>query len=181
MMNALFWLISFPHIICFIYYRRIIPEINEDLQSFAGDVSVSTFVLQLKKKEYRNVFYYRLPFVVRHLLNFILHRERTCYIHTKNIGGGLRVEHGFSSIIVAERIGKNFCFNQNVTVGWGKKGKPIIGDNVRIYTGTVVVGVINIGNNVTISANSLVTEYIPDNSFVIGNPCVILKKYMKYE
>lgn len=66
MMKVLLYVICFPHIICFIYYRRIIPEINEDLQSFAGDVSVSTFVLQLKKKEYRNAFYYRLPFVVRH-------------------------------------------------------------------------------------------------------------------
>lgn len=177
MMNALFWFISFPHIICFIYYRRIIPEINEDLQSFSGDVSVSTFVLQLKKKEYRNIFYYRLPFAVRHFLNLFLRRERTCYIHTKNIGGGLRVEHGFSSIIVAERIGKNFCFNQNVTVGWGKKGKPVIVDNVRIYTGAVIAGAIKIGNNVTISANSLVTEDIPENSFVKGNPCIIYKKY----
>lgn len=177
MMNALFWFISLPHIICFIYYSRIIPEINEDLQSFAGDTSLKDFVFQLRKREYRNVFYYRLPFVVRHLLNFILHRERTCYIHTKNIGGGLRVEHGFSSIIVAERIGKNFCFNQNVTVGWGKKGKPVIGENVRIYTGAVVAGAIKIGNNVTISANSLVTEDIPEDSFVKGNPCIIYKKY----
>ena len=176
MMNALFWLISFPHIICFIYYRRIIPEINEDLQSFAGDTSLKDFVFQLRKREYRNVFYYRLPFTVRHFLNLFLRRERTCYIHTKNIGGGLRVEHGFSSIIVAERIGKNFCFNQNVTVGWGKKGKPIIGDNVRIYTGAVVAGAINIGNNVTISANSLVTVDIPNNSFVKGNPCMIYQK-----
>lgn len=176
MMKVLLYVICFPHIICFIYYRRIIPEINEDLQSFAGDVSVSTFVLQLKKKEYRNVFYYRLPFIVRHFLNIFLRRERTCYIHTKNIGGGLRVEHGFSSIIVAERIGKNFCFNQNVTVGWGKKGKPIIGDNVRIYTGAVVAGAIRIGNKVTISANSLVTTDIPDNSFVKGNPCMIYEK-----
>lgn len=176
MMNALFWLISFPHIICFIYYSRIIPEINEDLQSFAGDASLKDFVFQLRKREYRNVFYYRLPFIVRHFLNIFLRRERTCYIHTKNIGGGLRVEHGFSSIIVAERIGRNFCFNQNVTVGWGKKGKPIIGDNVRIYTGAVVAGAIKIGNNVTISANSLVTEDIPDNSFVKGNTCVVYSK-----
>lgn len=176
MMKVLLYVICFPHIICFIYYRRIIPEINEDLQSFAGDVSVSTFVLQLKKKEYRNVFYYRLPFIVRHFLNIFLRRERTCYIHTKNIGGGLRVEHGFSSIIVAERIGRNFCFNQNVTVGWGKKGKPIIGDNVRIYTGAVVAGAIKIGNNVTISANSLVTMDIPDDSFVKGNTCVVYSK-----
>ncbi len=55
-------------------------------------------------------------------------------------------------------------------------GKPVIGDNVRIYTGAVVAGAIRIGNNVTISANSLVTTDIPDNSFVKENPCMIYEK-----
>ena len=54
--------------------------------------------------------------------------------------------------------------------------KPVIGDNVRIYTGAVVAGRIRIGNNVTIAANSLVREDVPDNSLVYGNPCVIKRK-----
>lgn len=86
MTNILMHLVCLPHIVCFVYYSRTIPEINEDLGSFAGDATIGNFVLQLKKKEYRNVFYYRLPFVVRHILNFFLRRERTCYIHTGNIG-----------------------------------------------------------------------------------------------
>ena len=91
MTNILMYLMCLPHIIvCFVYYRRAIPEINEELSSFAGDATITNFVLQLKKKEYRNVFYYRLPFVVRHLLNVFLRRERTCYIHTRNIGGRLK-------------------------------------------------------------------------------------------
>lgn len=86
------------------------------------------------------------------------------------------MQHGFASLIVAESIGRNFCFNQNVTVGFGKGGKPVIGDNVRIYTGAVVAGRIRIGNNVTIAANSLVREDVPGNSLVYGNPCIIKSK-----
>ena len=87
--------------------------------------------------------------------------------------GGGRIVHGFSSIVVAESIGRNFEFYQNVTVGWGKTGKPIIGDNVQIYAGAVVAGKITIGNNVRIAANSFVRCDVPDNSLVYGNPAVI--------
>lgn len=177
-MNILFSLYLLPHILVFLWYRNRRKVIIEDLSVFtiSGGASVKDFITSMKSKDYRNVFYYRIPFFWRHLLNVLLPRERTCWIHTANIGGGLKVQHGFSSLIVAESIGRNFCFNQNVTVGFGKGGKPIIGDNVRIYTGAVVAGKIHIGNNVTIAANSLVRQDIPDNSLVYGNPCVIKRK-----
>ena len=176
-MKFIYFLFSIPHILCFIIYRNIIPDIKSDLIRFSGQkAQTKDFIIQMRKKEYRNVFYYRLPFILRHILNLILRREQSCLLHTNSIGEGLFIQHGFSSIIVAQKIGKNFGFNQNVTVGWSKKGKPIIGDNVRIYTGAVVAGNIKIGNNVTISANSVVTIDVPDNSFVIGNPCTIYKK-----
>lgn len=57
--------------------------------------------------------------------------------------------------------------HQNVTVGWGKEGKPTIGDNVRIYTGSVVAGKIKIGNNVRIAANTVVRHDVPDECFGI--------------
>lgn len=78
------------------------------------------------------------------------------------------MQHGFASLIVAESIGRNFCFNQNVTVGFGKGGKPVIGDNVRIYTGAVVAGRIRIGNNVTIAANSLVRKMFQTTVWFMG-------------
>lgn len=175
----MYYIISIPHILCFIIFRNLKDEISFDLKRFSGGSSIGNFFAQIRKKEYRNVFYYRLPFVIRHILNVILPKEKSCFIHTKNIDKGLFVQHGFSSIIVAEKIGYNFGFNQNVTVGWGKNGKPTIGNNVRIYTGAVIAGNIKIGNNVTISANTVVTIDIPDNSFVIGNPCIIYKKNKK--
>ena len=90
------------------------------------------------------------------------------------IGGGLVIHHGWSSVINAEKVGNAFQFYQNVTVGIGRGGKPIIGDNVIIYTGAVVVGNIHIGNNVRIAANSVVRKNVPSNSLVYGNPSVIV-------
>lgn len=39
-----------------------------------------------------------------------------------------------------------------------------------------VIGNINIGNNVTIGAGSVVIKSIPDNCVVVGNPARIVKK-----
>lgn len=173
-MRFLFYFLALPHIVCYLLLRSHIPEIDSDLISFSGGVKgVKPFVKQIVKKEYRNVFYLRIPFLLRHFLNFILPRERNLYLHTLGIGRGLHVVHGFSTIVVAERIGKNFTVYQNFTVGWEKTGKPIIGDNVTIYAGAVVSGGIKIGNNVRVCANAHVRQDVPDNSIVYGNPCVI--------
>ena len=83
------------------------------------------------------------------------------------------VHHGWGTIVLADSIGDNLDVYQNVTVGYGREGKPAIGNNVKIYSGAVVVGKIRIGNNVRIAANSVVRHDIPDNSLVYGNPCVI--------
>lgn len=91
-MKTFYYIAGFPHIISFIIYRNIIPEIKEDLKHYTqGNANIKNFVSLLAKKEYRTVFYYRLPFWLRHILNLILRRERSCYIHTSNIGGGLYV------------------------------------------------------------------------------------------
>lgn len=176
-MNTLYYIIGILHIICFMIYRHIIPEINQDLQRYAkGKKHIKDFASCLSKKEYRSVFYYRLPFLLRNILNLILRKQSNCYIHTKNIGSGLYIQHGFSTIIVAQKIGKNPYVHQNVTIGWDKNGKPTIGDNVSIFPGAVIAGKIKIGNNVRIAANTVVRHDIPDNCLVYGNPCIIRKE-----
>lgn len=93
-------------------------------------------------------------------------RANDLYIKTPEIGGGLFIQHGYSTFILATSIGKNFVVNQNVTIGVGRHGKPIIGDNVAIRTGAVVVGKIQVGDNVRIGANCVVAEDIPANTSV---------------
>ena len=75
-------------------------------------------------------------------------------------------------------IGKNCNISHQVTLGASncgqKKGVPTIGDNVFIGPGAKMFGNINIGNNVAIGANCVVTKDIPENGIVIGVPGEII-------
>ncbi|MCE8888841.1 serine acetyltransferase [Parabacteroides merdae] len=51
----------------------------------------------------------------------------------------------------------------------------MIGNNVYIAKGSIVMGGITIGNNVTIGANAVVTKPVPDNAIVAGVPAKILR------
>ena len=143
-----------------------------------GDFASFVHLMQ-NYPEYRYVFYFRNQAGLRFVFNILLPKLKTTRISTKCVMGGVFLCHGFSSIIVAESIGKNFVYFQNVTVGYNHGGRPTIGDNVEIYAGAVVAGPIKIGNNVKIGANSVVLCDVPDNSVVYGNPCIIKKKDAK--
>ena len=93
-----------------------------------------------------------------------------------DIGEGFRVYHSVGIVIGHEVvIGKNCEVFQNVTIGSNRKKKngrfmPIIGDNVQIGSGAVVVGSITIGDNSRIGANSYVDKDVPSNTLVAGVP-----------
>lgn len=97
------------------------------------------------------------------------------------IGKGLFIAH-FGTIIVnpAVSIGSNVNIAPNVVIGklhrGEKKGTPKIGDRVWIGAGSVIIGNINIGEDVIIAPNSYVNCDVPPHSIVIGNPGVIHHK-----
>lgn len=95
------------------------------------------------------------------------------------IGGGMRVYHGNSTIVFAKSIGKNFTVYQNVTLGRGKEidgnDIPIIGDDVIIYTGAIVVGGVHIGDRVKIGAGAVVVKDVPSDTTVVGGSVRFLK------
>ena len=62
------------------------------------------------------------------------------------------------------------------TLGLGKEGVPIIGNNIYIGAGAKVLVAIIIGNNVKIGANAVVLEDIPDDAMVVGIPARIVRK-----
>ena len=53
---------------------------------------------------------------------------------------------------------------------------PIIGNNVSIGSGAVVVGPITIGDNVIIGANSYVDKDVPSNVVVAGSPAKVIRQ-----
>lgn len=96
-------------------------------------------------------------------------RAEALFFMCDDIGGGFFIQHGHSTRLFARRIGKNFHVNQNVTIGAGRtSGRPLIGDNVSIRTGAVVVGPITIGDGAHIGANAVVNFDVPAGAHVVA-------------
>ncbi len=56
-MNIIYWILGLPHIICYMIYRHIIKEIDEDLATYtSGRVGVNALIFALRRKEYRKPF-----------------------------------------------------------------------------------------------------------------------------
>ncbi len=95
------------------------------------------------------------------------------------IGAGLNLGH-WGTVVVNPKciIGKNCNIAHGVTLGQTNRGKlqgfPILKDDVWVGTNAVIVGGITIGTNVLIAPNSYVTQDVPDNSIVTGNPMKII-------
>ena len=96
-----------------------------------------------------------------------------------NIGPGLYIGHTGSIRINYDVIaGKNLNIGLGVIIGhagFGRKGVPVLGDNVFVGTGAKVLGNIKIGNNVRIGANAFVVKDVPDNATAVGVPARIIK------
>ena len=97
------------------------------------------------------------------------------------IGSGLYIGHFGNIVIHGDTIiGNNCNISQGITIGVSNYGKnigiPLIGNNVFIGPGACVFGKINIGDNVTIGANAVVTESIPDRVTVLSPKAVTIEK-----
>jgi serine O-acetyltransferase len=94
---------------------------------------------------------------------------------------GLKLPHPVG-IVIGEGvvIGKNVKLFQNVTLGGARIGDaknmnyPILGDNVVIFAGAVIVGNIRIGDDSIIGANAVILKDVPDGATCVGVPGRIL-------
>lgn len=177
MKKWIYAIMGVPHVLVYLLYRNKDRRIDMDLATYnGGKVGVGAFIKTLSQNEYRNVFYFRIPWAWRIFLNLFLRRVPDCKLQCANCGGAVNVHHGWGTIVLADKIGENFSVYQNVTVGYGKDGKPTIGNHVSIYSGAVVFGKIKIGDHVRIAANTVVRTDVPDHSLVYGNPAVIVSQ-----
>ncbi|MFW5847756.1 MAG: serine acetyltransferase [bacterium] len=137
------------------------------------------FWLFIFLKEYRSVFYKRIGKLSQYL-SWYAPGEKTLFLvmPSENYGEGLVIQHGHSSRIGPEITGKNCKIWHNVTIGRAKANgpRPVLGDNVSVCTGAIVLGAVTIGNNVVVAAGAVVTKNVPDNCVVAGNPAYIIKQ-----
>lgn len=165
-----------------ILYKKSVEreKIDEDLEAFGG----TSFLKTMGSNQcFRSVFYARCQDASPTLTKFskiFCRQKRDLQIESREgIGGGMNVYHGDSTIVYAKSIGKNFTVYQQVTIGRGKNingnDSPIIGDNVTVYAGAIIVGGINVGNHAKIGAGAVVVKDVPDYATVVSAPIRIIE------
>src|ERR1043166_7201670 len=129
----------------------------------------------------RWVYSIKIP-VIRQLMIFIYLVVNTIclaitgiHVHRESdIGPGLVIHNSNCIFILATRIGHSCTVNQGVSVASIRgTGWPTIGNNVYLGAGCKVMGGVTVGDNVVVSANSLVIADVPSNCTVLGVPARI--------
>jgi serine O-acetyltransferase len=104
-----------------------------------------------------------------------------CLPSTATLGPGLHIPHAGTIVLHARTVlGRDCCLTQGVTIGISgtgeRRGVPRLGDRVYVGANAVVVGPIQVGNDVVIGANSLVNRDVPDHATVVGVPAVVVNR-----
>lgn len=96
------------------------------------------------------------------------------------IGGGFYIGHiGGVHINPGAVLGRNCDLAHRITIGasaMGRQGVPVLGDDVYIGTGAVLVGKIKVGDGAKIAANTLVMSNVPAGATVMGVPGRIIMR-----
>ena len=92
-----------------------------------------------------------------------------CHLGLRSeIGAGLLLPHPVGIVIGdGVTVGRNVIIYQSVTLGAASHSRaqyPVVGSNVVIYPGSVVVGQVHVGDGATIGANSFVKSDEPAGS-----------------
>jgi serine O-acetyltransferase len=97
------------------------------------------------------------------------------------IGRGVDFEEGFVlmhpvGVVINGGVagGRNVVLESGVVLGAARNGFPVevpeLGSDIFIGSGAKVIGKVVIGDNVTIGANAVVVDDVPDGSVVVGIP-----------
>ena len=96
--------------------------------------------------------------------------------YSAKLGQGVDLVHGGLGCVIHDEaiIGENTRIFQNVTIAGGPDGGvPIIGKNVYIGSGAVILGGVTIGDGAKIGANAVVLKDVPIGATAVGVPAVI--------
>ncbi len=123
-------------------------------------------------------FYLRLAFLIavyNYLKSYMQEHFNTRLSSFADVGQGLVVSGNSSLRITAlVRIGKKVLIGPNSSIlahcGW-----PVIGDNVTLWTNSIVVGNVKVGDHAIIGANAVVTKDIPAYATAVGIPAKVIK------
>lgn len=129
--------------------------------------------------EFRNLVHFRLraaPAVARVVLRILYRPMPTLVLEADSIGPGLFIQHGQGTIVTATSIGSRCWINQLVTIGHDAKGRPTLGDDVRVGVGAVVLGPITLHDGCTVGANATVVRDVESGDTVVAPMATSLRR-----
>ena len=113
------------------------------------------------------------------ILEMKLMRRYGIFIGKKcTIGLGFRIWHPHGIIINNVEIGENFNVLQNCTIGDKALGEfkiPRIGNNVTMYANSMVIGAVNVEDNVVLAANACLLHDTEGSGVYVGIPAKIMR------
>lgn len=153
------------------------------ITSFQGGLFSSLNWFLTDDKAFRNLLQHRLKNPTRSLncwMHYFIARVLwkpldSLYINTINIGGGLYIQHGFSTIISAKSIGENCRIFQQVTIGYRGEENPVLEDYASVTCGAKVLGGVTLHKNSIVAAGAVVLKDVPENAIVGGVPAKVIK------
>lgn len=95
---------------------------------------------------------------------------------TIDFGHGFLVSIGNNVTLTGVKVLSHDASTQ-IPLGVSKVGRVIIGNDVFVGQGAIILPNTHIGNRVVIGAGAVVSRDIPDNSIAIGNPIQIVGTY----
>lgn len=128
--------------------------------------------------EFRSLFLFRLG-RWSHLLKWLMLKRQSHLgfdVPRHKLGGGLFIQHGYCTDLSARSIGEHCWINQRVTIGYKGNDCPVIGNNVRIGVGAVILGNVTVGDNACIGANAIVVHDVPAGCTVCSPAATIIKR-----
>ena len=93
-----------------------------------------------------------------------------------DFGHGFLISIGNNVTLTGVRVLAHDASTQ-IPLGVSKVGRVVIGDNVFVGQGAIILPNTHIGNRVVIGAGAVVSKDIPDNSIAVGNPIQIVGTY----
>lgn len=110
-----------------------------------------------------------------YLLNKMLHSVDL--YHQVEMPKFFLMGHPVGSVMGRAKYGNYFTFQNGCTVGMNKNVYPKIGNNVRMFANSMIIGDCEIGDNVFIAAGTIVKDTnIPSNSLVFGRSKSVIVK-----
>lgn len=175
-------------------FKELRAYIRQDLHP-TGNGKERFFMRYLFEAGFKYVFWMRVTryfflkgkaaFVPYALARFVLKHYGYKYSfdisYQAQIGPGLQIAHfGYITIPSSTVMGENCRLRPGVVLGGkitgNQHGGVTVGDRVQFGVGCKVIGAINVGSNVIIGANAVVTKDVPDNCTVAGVPAKILNR-----